>query len=85
MREYLVQVHEQPNAYRYVDWAITVPLRMIKLNLILKAARKPVSACMFRKLLHAHAQDQRDDVTPSGVAASYWHGQCLGVSDLPVG
>ena len=34
----------------YVDWTITVPLKRIKFNLILKAARKPVSACMFWRL-----------------------------------
>ena len=37
--------------YGYVDWTITVPLQMIKFNLILKAARKPVSAGMFWRLL----------------------------------
>ena len=34
-----------------MDWTITVPLKMIKFNLILKAVRKPVSACMFWRLL----------------------------------
>ena len=34
-----------------MDWTITVPLKMIKFNLILKAARKPVSAGMFWRLL----------------------------------
>jgi len=51
MREYWVQVHESPIVYRYVDWTITVPLQMIEFNLILKAARKPVSAGMFWRLL----------------------------------
>merc|ERR1712204_159341 len=46
-----VQVHESPIVYRYVDWTITVPLQMIEFNLILKAARKPVSAGMFWRLL----------------------------------
>ena len=29
MREYLVQVHEWPNVYMYVDWTVTVPFKMI--------------------------------------------------------
>merc|ERR1719323_1988863 len=51
MREYWVQVHKSPIVYRYVDWSITVPLQMIEFNLILKAARKPVSGGMFWRLL----------------------------------
>merc|ERR1712137_1198369 len=51
MREYWVQVHESPIVYRYVDWTITVPLQMIEFNLILKAARKPVTSGMFWRLL----------------------------------
>ena len=33
------------------EWTITVPAKMIKFNLIMKAARKPVSACMVWRLL----------------------------------
>merc|ERR1712029_1051535 len=51
MREYWVQVHKSPIVYRYVDWSITVPLQMIEFNLILKAARKPVTSGMFWRLL----------------------------------
>merc|ERR1712045_706591 len=51
LREYWVQVHKSPIVYRYVDWSITVPLQMIEFNLILKAARKPVSSGMFWRLL----------------------------------
>merc|ERR1712232_1343651 len=51
MREYWVQVHQSPIVYRYVDWTITVPLQMIEFNLILKAARKPVTPGMFWRLL----------------------------------
>jgi len=51
MREYWVQVHKSPIVYRYIDWSITVPLQMIEFNLILKAAKKEVSAGMFWKLL----------------------------------
>merc|ERR1719210_186379 len=51
MREYRVQVHESPIVYRYVDWTVTVALQMIEFNLILKAARKPVTSGMFWRLL----------------------------------
>merc|ERR1712008_426137 len=51
MREYWVQVHQSPIVYRYVDWTITVPLQMMEFNLILKAARKPVTPGMFWRLL----------------------------------
>jgi len=51
MREYWVQVHKSPVVYRYIDWSITVPLQMIEFNLILKAAKAPISAMGFWKLL----------------------------------
>merc|ERR1712203_48389 len=51
MREYWVQVHQSPVVYRYIDWTITVPLQMIEFNLILKAAKAPISAMGFWKLL----------------------------------
>merc|ERR1711985_21153 len=44
MREYWVQLHKSPIVYRYIDWSITVPLQMIEFNLILKAAKAPISA-----------------------------------------
>ena len=47
MREYWVQVRASPIVYRYVDWSITVPLQMMELNLILKAAGKTPSGAMF--------------------------------------
>ena len=34
-----------------MDWTITVPFKVMKFKLILKAAQKPVSACMFWKML----------------------------------
>merc|ERR1711988_1659472 len=40
-----------PVVYRYIDWSITVPLQMIKFNLILRAANKPTSSAGFWKLL----------------------------------
>merc|ERR1712178_428190 len=51
MREYWVRSHKSPIVYRYIDWCITVPLQMIEFNLILKAAKAPISAMGFWKLL----------------------------------
>merc|ERR1719160_172004 len=51
MREYWVSVKSSPIVYRYIDWSITVPLQMIEFNLILKAAKAPISAAGFWKLL----------------------------------
>merc|ERR1712238_112923 len=51
MREYWVAVGRSPIVYRYIDWSITVPLQMIEFNLILKAAKAPISAMGFWKLL----------------------------------
>merc|ERR1712157_553831 len=51
MREYWVAVHASPIVYRYIDWSITVPLQMIEFNLILKAAKAPISPMGFWKLL----------------------------------
>merc|ERR1712054_173272 len=51
MREYWVAVHASPIVYRYIDWSITVPLQMIEFNLILKAAKAPISPEGFWRLL----------------------------------
>merc|ERR1712070_445076 len=51
MREYWVQLHKSPVVYRYIDWSITVPLQMIEFNLILNAAKAPISSAGFWKLL----------------------------------
>merc|ERR1712010_400918 len=51
MREYWVAVGSSPIVYRYIDWSITVPLQMIEFNLILKAAKAPIGAAGFWKLL----------------------------------
>merc|ERR1711937_529213 len=51
MREYWVQLHKSPVVYRYIDWSITVPLQMIEFNLILKAAKAPIGAGGFWRLL----------------------------------
>merc|ERR1711976_952700 len=46
-----VMVHASPVVYRYIDWTITVPLQMIEFNLILKAAKAPISPAGFWRLL----------------------------------
>merc|ERR1712203_951487 len=46
-----VQLHKSPVVYRYIDWSITVPLQMIEFNLILKAAKAPISSGGFWRLL----------------------------------
>merc|ERR1719378_1810962 len=51
MREYWVAVGSSPIVYRYIDWSITVPLQMIEFNLILKAAKAPIGAAGFWRLL----------------------------------
>jgi len=51
MREYWVSVQKSPIVYRYIDWSITVPLQMIEFNLILKAAKAPISPGGFWRLL----------------------------------
>jgi bacteriorhodopsin len=51
MREYWVAVGKSPIVYRYIDWSITVPLQMIEFNLILKAAKAPIDAGGFWRLL----------------------------------
>merc|ERR1711907_297501 len=51
MREYWVATGASPIVYRYIDWSITVPLQMIEFNLILKAAKAPIGAAGFWKLL----------------------------------
>ena len=48
MREYGMQVHKF--VYRHFDWSIIVPLQSMDLDLILKAAQKPVSSEGFGKL-----------------------------------
>merc|ERR1712238_149318 len=51
MREYWVAVGKSPIVYRYIDWSITVPLQMIEFNLILQAAKAPIGADGFWRLL----------------------------------
>merc|ERR1712085_124944 len=51
MREYWVAVGKSPIVYRYIDWSITVPLQMIEFNLILQAAKAPISSSGFWRLL----------------------------------
>jgi len=51
MREYWFQVQKSPVVYSYIVWSITVPLQMIEVDLILKAAGKPVGSMMGWRLL----------------------------------
>merc|ERR1712056_9372 len=51
MREFWVQLHSSPILYRYIDWAITVPLQMVEFYLILAAAGANVGGGMFFRLL----------------------------------
>merc|ERR1719158_2718298 len=51
MREFWVAVQSTPIVYRYIDWSLTVPLQMIEFNLILKAAKAPIGAGGFWRLL----------------------------------
>merc|ERR1719361_1680711 len=51
MREFWVQIHSSPILYRYIDWAITVPLQMIEFYLILAAVKPDIGKGMFLRLL----------------------------------
>jgi len=51
MREFWVQIHSSPILYRYIDWAITVPLQMIEFYLILAAVQPNIGKGMFMRLL----------------------------------
>merc|ERR1711992_487084 len=51
MREFWVQIHSTPILYRYIDWAITVPLQMIEFYLILAAVQPSIGKGMFLRLL----------------------------------
>jgi hypothetical protein len=51
MREYLFQMQKSPVGYRYIVWSITVPLQITEVNLIFKAAGKPVGSMIcWRRL-----------------------------------
>merc|ERR1711963_213067 len=51
MREFWVQIGTSPIVYRYIDWSITVPLRMIEFYLILSAVQPNIGVGMFWRLL----------------------------------
>merc|ERR1712223_1423919 len=51
MREFWVKIGTSPILYRYIDWSITVTLKMIEFYLILSAVQKNISAAMFWRLL----------------------------------
>jgi bacteriorhodopsin len=50
MREYWVTYYSSPIVYRYIDWAITVPLQMIEFYLILRSVG-PASGGIFWRLM----------------------------------
>merc|ERR1712137_1033346 len=39
------------SVYQFIDWRITVPLQMIKLSWIIKAAGSKIGACGFWRIL----------------------------------
>jgi len=51
MREFWIVNGTSPIVYRYIDWAITVPLQMVEFYLILSAVRPDISGGMFWRLL----------------------------------
>ena len=51
MRDYFMATGENPTAYRYIDWILTVPLQMVEFYLILIAAGAAVSGSSFWRLL----------------------------------
>merc|ERR1712118_10815 len=51
MREFWVIIGTSPILYRYIDWSITVPLKMIEFYLILKAVNPTIDVGIFFRLL----------------------------------
>merc|ERR1712146_376550 len=79
MREYWVAVHSSPIVYRYIDWTITVPLQMIEFNLILKAAKAPIGAAGFWKLLIGTVAMFAFGYAGESGAINAWAGFALGM------
>merc|ERR1711907_717222 len=79
MREYWVAVHASPIVYRYIDWTITVPLQMIEFNLILKAAKAPISPMGFWKLLIGTVLMLAFGYAGESGAINAWIGWALGM------
>merc|ERR1712054_377968 len=79
MREYWVAVHSSPIVYRYIDWSITVPLQMIEFNLILKAAKAPIGAAGFWKLLIGTVAMLAFGYAGESGAINAWAGFALGL------
>merc|ERR1719162_2573161 len=80
MREYWVAVGRSPIVYRYIDWSITVPLQMIEFNLILKAAKAPISAMGFWKLLVGTVMMLAFGYAGESGAINAWIGFALGMA-----
>merc|ERR1711871_1745553 len=79
MREYWVAVGRSPIVYRYIDWSITVPLQMIEFNLILKAAKAPIGAAGFWRLLIGTVCMLAFGYAGETEAMNPWHGFALGM------
>merc|ERR1712178_623396 len=79
MREYWVCVHQSPIVYRYIDWSITFPLQMIEFNLILKAAKAPISPAGFWKLLIGTVLMLSFGYAGESGAINAWAGFALGL------
>merc|ERR1712019_217757 len=80
MREYWVAVKASPIVYRYIDWTITVPLQMIEFNLILKAAKAPISPMGFWKLLVGTVAMLAFGYAGESKAINPWIGFVLGMA-----
>merc|ERR1711870_141899 len=80
MREYWVAVGRSPIVYRYIDWSITVPLQMIEFNLILKAAKAPIGAAGFWRLLIGTVCMLAFGYAGESKAINAWLGFALGMA-----
>merc|ERR1712099_91228 len=50
MREFWITIGTSPILYRYIDWAIPVPLQMVEFYFILTAVKSDLGAGMFFRL-----------------------------------
>merc|ERR1712012_381317 len=80
MREYWVAVGKSPIVYRYIDWSITVPLQMIEFNLILKAAKAPIDAAGFWRLLGGTVAMLAFGYAGESGAMNPWQGFAFGMA-----
>ena len=80
MREYWFQMQKSPVGHRYIVWSITVPLQMIEVDLILKAARKPVGSMMNWRLLGGAMAILAFKYAGKIVAINAWTGRAIYMS-----